>query len=47
MFFGWISFDQFEKVILPEGSVNGNGYSNGNLDIEHMMILGKEDLEIP
>lgn len=47
MFFGWIPYDQSEKEIFPEGSVNGSGYSNGNLVIDHMMILSKGDLELP
>jgi hypothetical protein len=44
MYFGWIPYAQGDKETFPEGSVNGNGYSNGNLDLEHMMILGIEDL---
>lgn len=47
MFLGWIPYDQSDKETFPEGSVNGSGYSNGNLVIEHMMILSKGDLELP
>lgn len=47
MFLGWIPYDQSHKETFPEGSLNGSGYSTGTLDIEHMMILGKGDLELP
>ena len=47
MFFGWIPIDQSDKEIFPEGSLNGSGFSNGNVDLEHLMILGKGDLELP
>lgn len=47
MYFGWIPYDQEDKETFPERSVNGNGYSNGNVDLEHMMILGKGDIEFP
>lgn len=47
MSFGWIPFDQAEKETFPERSVNGNGYSNGNVEMEHVMILDEGDLERP
>jgi hypothetical protein len=47
MFLGWIPYDQSNKETFPEGSVNGNGYSNGNLVIDYMMLLSKGDLELP
>ena len=45
MSFGWIPYNQADKETFPERSVNGNGYSNG--DLEHVMILDKGDIEIP
>jgi hypothetical protein len=47
MFLGWIPIDQSDKETFPKGSVNGSGYSNGNVNLEHLMILGKGDLELP
>ncbi|MEH7115636.1 hypothetical protein V7124_25235 [Neobacillus niacini] len=47
LFLGWIPYDQSDKETFPEGSVNGNVYSNGKMLIEHLMILSKGDLEIP
>lgn len=47
MFFGWIPYNQENKETFPERSVNGNGYSNGKLDMEHVMILNKIDIEVP
>ena len=34
-----------DKEAYPERSVNGSGYSNG--DLEHVMILDKGDIELP
>ena len=45
MSFGWIPYNQADKEAYPERSVNGSGYSNG--DLEHVMILDKGDIEIP
>ncbi|WP_442598111.1 hypothetical protein [Neobacillus sp. D3-1R] len=45
MFFGWIPYDQTNKEVFPEGSVNSNSYSNGNLTFEYVMILNKKELE--
>lgn len=47
MSFGWIPYDQLDKETFPERSVNGNGYSSGNVDWEHVMILDKGDVELP
>lgn len=47
MSIGWIPYDQADKEIFPERSVNGNGYSTGSIDMEHVMILNKVDIEIP
>ena len=47
MFFGWIPYEQTDKESFPEGSVNGSGFSNGNVDIEHVMILNEVDIELP
>ena len=45
MSFGQIPYNQADKEAYPERSVNGSGYSNG--DLEHVMILDKGDIEIP
>jgi hypothetical protein len=45
MFFGWLPYDQTNKETFPERSVNG--YSNGTVDLEHVMILDKGDIELP
>ncbi|MGG4498966.1 hypothetical protein [Brevibacillus reuszeri] len=47
MFFGWIPYDQKNNELFPEGSINGTLYSNGNVDLEYVMILNKGDIEIP
>lgn len=38
MFFSGISFDKTDILVI---------YSNGNLDIEHVMILDKEEVKLP
>ena len=45
--FGWIPYAQDDKEIFPERSANGNGYTTGDNKFEHVMILGKEDIELP
>ena len=45
--FGWTPYDQTDKKTFPERSVNGSGYSNGTVDMEHVMILDKGDIELP
>ena len=45
MSFGWIPYNQRDKEAYPERSMNGSGYSNG--DLEHVMILEKGDIELP
>lgn len=47
MFFGWIPYDQTNKETFPGSSVNGTSYVNGKVDLEHVMIVGKRDIEIP
>jgi len=47
MFFGWIPYDQTNKETFPESSVNGTGYSDGEVDLEYVMIVDKGDIEIP
>ena len=43
--FGWIPYNHGEKETFPERSGNGNGYSTGNLDKGHVMILNKVEIE--
>lgn len=47
MYFGWIPYDQKNKEIFPENSVNGASYSNGKVGLEYLMIVNKGDIEIP
>ncbi|WP_428909970.1 hypothetical protein [Niallia sp. Krafla_26] len=47
MTFGWIPYDQEGKETFPEHSVNGSGFSNGDGDLEHVMIMDKGELERP
>lgn len=47
MVFGWIPYDQTNKETFPGSSVNGTGYSDGEVDLEYVMILDKGDIEIP
>jgi len=47
IYFGWIPYDQTNKESFPESSVNGAGYSNGEVGLEYVMILDKGDIEIP
>lgn len=47
LYFGWIPYDQTNKETFPENSVNGSGYSNGEVDLDYLMILNKSDIEIP
>ncbi|MGG1662486.1 hypothetical protein [Brevibacillus sp. NRS-1366] len=47
MFFGWIPYDQTNKETFPESSVNGTRYSDGEVNLEYVMILDKGDIEIP
>jgi hypothetical protein len=47
MFFGWIPYDQSDKETFPGYSVNGNGFSDGNVDVEHVMILNEVEIEKP
>jgi len=47
MFFGWIPYDQTNNETFPGSSVNGTSYVNGKVDLEHVMIVGKGDIEIP
>lgn len=46
MLFGWIPYNQAYTETMPERSFNGSGYSTGKIDLEHLMILNKEELEI-
>jgi hypothetical protein len=45
MYIGWIPIDQNGKETFPESTVNGNGYSMEDVNIEHLMILNKADLK--
>ncbi|MCJ8008695.1 hypothetical protein ACFFF5_08770 [Lederbergia wuyishanensis] len=46
--FGWISYDQTNKESFPERSFSGGGsYSNDNVNLDFLMILEKEQLEVP
>jgi hypothetical protein len=45
MVFGWIPYDRDGKESFPENSANGQGFSNGDVGLEHVMTLSKEELE--
>ncbi len=48
MTFGWLPGDKISgKEIVSKGSGISRGYSNGNLDIENIGVLNKENIELP
>lgn len=44
-FFGWLPKDQNGSVKYPERSLNGNGWSNGDVEVDFLMILQEADLQ--
>lgn len=46
MFFGWIPYNQDGKESFPQHSVNGNSYYLGEINLEHVMIQNKGDMEV-
>lgn len=47
LFFGWIPYNRTNQQHFPDHSVNGSGFSNGEVDLENVMILDQGDIEIP
>ncbi|MBE4910576.1 hypothetical protein IMZ08_21285 [Bacillus luteolus] len=45
VYYGWIPYDQENKEAFPEKSVNGSGYSNGDIEIDYVMILNEWEVE--
>lgn len=45
MYIGWIPYDQGGKETFPENSLNGNGYSIEDINIDHLMILNEVNLK--
>ncbi|WP_407268279.1 hypothetical protein [Radiobacillus sp. PE A8.2] len=45
VYIGWTPFEENNEVAFPENSVNGSGYSNGNVDMNFVMFVGESDLE--
>lgn len=46
LLFGWLPYDQADNQTFPERSVNGHGFLNRTVDIEHVMILNTGDIEL-
>jgi hypothetical protein len=46
VFYGWIPYDRNNKETFTRQSVNGNGYSNGGVNTDYLMILNESDVEI-
>lgn len=46
VFYGWIPYDGANKVAFPSNSVNGSGYSNGDIDLDFVMILNESEVDI-
>lgn len=44
-YFGWNSYNLQGKVMLPQGSVNGSGYSSGDETISYLRFMDGHDLE--
>ncbi|MDP5276261.1 hypothetical protein [Chengkuizengella axinellae] len=45
IYYGWTSYDQYGNQTFPGNSVNGNGYSNRDYNIDFMMIMDEAKLE--
>ncbi len=46
MYFGWIAYDEDREEADPELSFGGSG-SSGGIELEHIRMLQKRDIEIP
>ncbi|WP_025025856.1 hypothetical protein [Caldalkalibacillus mannanilyticus] len=44
LLFGWIPYDDMNQEIFPKRSVNGSGFSNGNIDLWRISILSEHSL---
>nr|WP_106779316.1 hypothetical protein [Lysinibacillus timonensis] len=47
IYFGWLVYDELQNVSYPESSVNGNGYSISNVNLDYVMLLNEQDIETP
>ncbi|WP_404457997.1 hypothetical protein [Oceanobacillus kapialis] len=45
LYFGWIPYDQTGKGASLDHSLNGSGFSNGNVEIDFIHILDEADLD--
>lgn len=45
IYFGWLPTDEKDNEIYPEHSVNGHTFNIGQINIDHIMILNKRELE--
>ena len=44
-YFGWASFNMQAKEMFPQGSMSGDGYSNGDEDISFIRFIDHTELE--
>lgn len=44
-YFGWNPYDEKGKEMIPQGSMNGNEYTNGDEDISFIRIINETELE--
>lgn len=45
-FFGRLPYNQANQITFPKRAVNGNVYTNGDVELEYVRILDKEEIEI-
>jgi hypothetical protein len=45
IYFGWIPYDRWGKEATPEGSLNGYGYTNDDINLEFIRYINKSELE--
>ncbi|MGD6968302.1 hypothetical protein ACQCVP_17875 [Rossellomorea vietnamensis] len=43
--YGWNPYEQGNRETFPRKSVNGSGYSNGEIELDYMMILNENEIE--
>lgn len=45
MYFGWMAYDHFGKVLPPDHSLFGSGFTGGEEHIEHIRFLDELEIE--
>ncbi|WP_456272505.1 hypothetical protein [Bacillus sp. AK031] len=43
--YGWVPYEQGNRETFPRNSVNGSGYSNGEIELDYLMILNEDEIE--